>query len=737
MARTNTNTGGSGAVSQLIAGSGISLSPSGGTGTVTITNTGSESGPFTIQNATSIFSTGLTGLWNSTATNSFVVGPQAGDNDLGSTDSVNWIGELAGASDLSDTMNASKTNFIGNRAGYNAFNAENSSFMGYLTGAYATNASFSFFAGSQAGQEAVYAGNSFFFGQGAGYQATNAAGSIFMGLLSGESATNAAASNFLGSNSGNGATNANNATFIGSYSGFNDIVNNQGLITYSSETNQFIPAQPITSSSGGSAVVISDDGAGNMVIADSIGSWNVGDTITQTNGGYTASPLVTYRPSTSSILIGDHTNTGGGVNSVAIGSGASNAGFDNSIVIGVGGVNTLDNQYAWGDSIINWKFGGNNYQLPFYLPGGSGQYLGSSSSGILNWSVPGTSGGISVVAATITALPSYTFNNLGGPGDTITANANGALPVIDGITLVDTNTLLIKDETGGNSPFNGVYVVTQIGDSGTPFILTRTTSADTSSQFNDMVVTPAQGLTQSAVPFGQQTPNPVVDTDSILFTALMGVYVKQQTSGTQVANQIPIYTGTALTLTKGTSDFTYDPSARQLIIDATNLNTFIGVSTGNSSVSGQQNVVIGLDSLGVISSGGNNTVLGSFSGNSISTGFDNIIIGDSSGNSISTGNANIVLGHSADTSGDVTNAIAIGVGATAFGSSIALGANATNTTTNQIIFDPTITHYTLNLVAYGSDALAGAAGLTTGDQYQTSGTGLGIFAFVGVTMTKQ
>lgn len=41
------------------------------------------------------------------------------------------------------------------------------------------------------------------------------------------------------------------------------------------------------------------------------------------------------------------------------------------------------------------------------------------------------------------------------------------------------------------------------------------------------------------------------------------------------------------------------------------------------------------------------------------------------------------------------------------------------------------------LTAFNSDASAGGAGLVAGDLYQTDGTGAGVFAFVGVVMTKQ
>jgi hypothetical protein len=85
--------------------------------------------------------------------------------------------------------------------------------------------------------------------------------------------------------------------------------------------------------------------------------------------------------------------------------------------------------------------------------------------------------------ATTAALPAFTYSNgTLGVGATITANANGALS-IDGFNPAVTNRVLIKDETAGNAPYNGVYVVTAAGDGSNPFVLTRATDLDQASEF--------------------------------------------------------------------------------------------------------------------------------------------------------------------------------------------------------------------------------------------------------------
>jgi len=80
--------------------------------------------------------------------------------------------------------------------------------------------------------------------------------------------------------------------------------------------------------------------------------------------------------------------------------------------------------------------------------------------------------------ATDDPLPSFSYNNgASGVGATITAVANGALSV-DGVAVSAGNRILVKDETAGNAPFNGIYVVTDEGDAGNPFILTRASDFD-------------------------------------------------------------------------------------------------------------------------------------------------------------------------------------------------------------------------------------------------------------------
>ncbi len=86
-----------------------------------------------------------------------------------------------------------------------------------------------------------------------------------------------------------------------------------------------------------------------------------------------------------------------------------------------------------------------------------------------------------VNAATTTVLPTVDYDNgTLGVGATLTGDANGAFPTIDGVAAVLNQTYLIKNQASGFE--NGAYELTTLGDGGTPFVLTRLTMYDTSAE---------------------------------------------------------------------------------------------------------------------------------------------------------------------------------------------------------------------------------------------------------------
>ena len=74
---------------------------------------------------------------------------------------------------------------------------------------------------------------------------------------------------------------------------------------------------------------------------------------------------------------------------------------------------------------------------------------------------------------------STTYNNgSSGVGATLTADSNGAVS-IDSVSLTSGDRVLVKAQTDAQ---NGIYSVTTVGDVSNPFVLTRTTDADSSAE---------------------------------------------------------------------------------------------------------------------------------------------------------------------------------------------------------------------------------------------------------------
>ncbi len=121
----------------------------------------------------------------------------------------------------------------------------------------------------------------------------------------------------------------------------------------------------------------------------------------------------------------------------------------------------------------------------------------------------------SVTAATAAALTANTAAG-SGEGKTLTADANGALTV-DGVAVTAGQRILVKDEATGSD--NGIYLVTDAGSAGTPYILTRATDADTDAKLpTGSVVFVDQGTANQDLGFGLTTDGTItVDTTALTF----------------------------------------------------------------------------------------------------------------------------------------------------------------------------------------------------------------------------
>lgn len=114
------------------------------------------------------------------------------------------------------------------------------------------------------------------------------------------------------------------------------------------------------------------------------------------------------------------------------------------------------------------------------------------------------SGHPAVRLATTSALPV-----VAGPA-TLTATAPGAL-VVDGVAAAPGDRVLVKDQPPGSERQNGIYVVTDAGSAGAPFVLVRAADAATAAGFTlDHDVTVREGAANNNTAWATVPPLPAV-----------------------------------------------------------------------------------------------------------------------------------------------------------------------------------------------------------------------------------
>jgi hypothetical protein len=125
--------------------------------------------------------------------------------------------------------------------------------------------------------------------------------------------------------------------------------------------------------------------------------------------------------------------------------------------------------------------------------------------------------------ATSSALPAVTYaNGTAGVGATLTANANGVMAAVDGITPVAADRMLVKNQAAALQ--NGIYTVTSIGAVGAPFVLTRAIDADTSAKIADAKVLVDTGTAGVDTEWYQSSTAPTVGTTALYWRRTQPIY---------------------------------------------------------------------------------------------------------------------------------------------------------------------------------------------------------------------
>jgi hypothetical protein len=194
----------------------------------------------------------------------------------------------------------------------------------------------------------------------------------------------------------------------------------------------------------------------------------------------------------------------------------------------------------------------------------------------------------SVLYATTAALPSYTVI-----GNTLTASANGALTV-DGSSPALNDRVLIKNETGANQKYNGLYYYAQVGDGSNPWKFTRTTDADQDFEFtNGLYVWVTGGTNHAQSGWLVTTADPItLNTTAITFTQINGATQLLQGNGIDITgNTISVkisgsttYTATRVLFANSTT--TIDSSANLTFVSPALTIGVAGSATGQLKLTG-------------------------------------------------------------------------------------------------------------------------------------------------------
>lgn len=405
------------------------------------------------------------------------------------------------------------------------------------------------------------------------------------------------------------------------------------------------------------------------------------------------------------------------------------------------------------------------------------QYVDSISSGLS----PRTS-----CRAGSTAALTVTYSNgTAGVGATLTNATTQAALVLDGITMVVNDRVLVKDQAGGNQLQNGIYTVTNIGSGSTNWIMTRATDYDQagpSEVVEGSYTVIVEGTVNATNLYVETGAGPfTIGTTPIVFSAFnsaanINVTAPLSKSGNTISLTTPLvgtYGGTGVnnaanTITLGgnistagalTTAGAFSTSGAFALTLTTTAGTNVTLPTTGTLVNTAVTTLSSLASIGTITTGiWNGTLIGStYGGTGVNNGASTITLGGSlttSGAFASTFTMTNTTSVTFPTSGTLattaaipsfplslanggTNASLVASNGGIFYSTASAGAILSGTSTaNQILLSgasttpawSTVTHpatTTINQLLYSSSANV-LAGLATGNNMTLVTDGSGV-----------
>jgi hypothetical protein len=145
-------------------------------------------------------------------------------------------------------------------------------------------------------------------------------------------------------------------------------------------------------------------------------------------------------------------------------------------------------------------------------------------------------------AATTAVLPDCTYSGAGN--GTLTADANGAFPTVDGVAPALNQKYLVKNQATGLQ--NGLYSLTTVGDAGTPWVLTRVDELKHGASAAGAFSFVEEGTTNGDAGFVCTTGD-VVGTDALTFTQFSGAGQIEAGAGlTKTGNTLNVGAGNGI-----------------------------------------------------------------------------------------------------------------------------------------------------------------------------------------------